>query len=101
MSDPDEGSEPRGDPTGSGGPTDDATEDTTDESADWWAPRWRGQQGRLEVWYATATDTETGTGIWVHGETVARTPGASEAPDTTGDGGNASTYDTRNVVSHG
>ncbi|HVV75273.1 MAG TPA: hypothetical protein VHC43_04490 [Mycobacteriales bacterium] len=34
-------------------------------------PRWRGQRGRLEVWYATATDRETGTGVWVHHERVA------------------------------
>lgn len=34
------------------------------------APRWRGQPGRLEVWYATFT-TDTGDGLWVHYETVA------------------------------
>ena len=42
-------------------------------SSTWWARRWRGQPGRLEVWYATMTDRETGTGVWVHGETVAPT----------------------------
>jgi hypothetical protein len=35
------------------------------------APRWRGQPGRLEVWYATATDAATGTGLWLHHEVVA------------------------------
>ncbi len=40
------------------------------------APRWRGQPGRLEVWYATATDEATGTGVWVHHEIVAPDDGA-------------------------
>ena len=39
------------------------------------APRWRGQRGRLEVWYATATDGATGTGMWVHHERIAPTEG--------------------------
>jgi hypothetical protein len=39
------------------------------------APRWRGQRGRLEVWYATATDRATGTGVWVHHERIAPTDG--------------------------
>lgn len=39
-------------------------------------PRWRGQAGRLEVWYATFTDDATGTGGWVHLELVAPTDGA-------------------------
>lgn len=38
-------------------------------------PRWRGQAGRLEVHYLTATDQATGTGLWVHHETVAPTDG--------------------------
>lgn len=38
-------------------------------------PRWRGQRGRLEVWYATATDRRTGAGIWVHHERIAPTEG--------------------------
>jgi hypothetical protein len=38
-----------------------------------WAPRWRGQPGRLEVWYATVTDAATGTGFWVHHEVVSPT----------------------------
>lgn len=35
-------------------------------------PRWRGQRGRIEVWYATATCAE-GTGYWIHHETVSPT----------------------------
>jgi len=38
-------------------------------------PRWRGQHGRLEVHYLTATDEATGTGLWVHHETVAPVEG--------------------------
>jgi len=37
--------------------------------------RWDGRPGRLEVWYATATDAATGTGLWVHHEVVAPTDG--------------------------
>src|SRR5690348_16917477 len=33
--------------------------------------RWRGQPGRLEVWYSSLTDPATGTGIWIHHEVVA------------------------------
>jgi hypothetical protein len=44
-----------------------------DAGQQWWARRWRGQPGRLEVWYATLTDAATGAGLWVHGETVAPT----------------------------
>jgi len=40
-------------------------------SLKWWTRRGHGRPGRLEVWYATMTDRETGTGVWVHGETVA------------------------------
>jgi hypothetical protein len=40
-----------------------------------WRPRWNGQAGRLEVWYATLTDATTGAGFWVHGETVAPSSG--------------------------
>jgi autotransporter translocation and assembly factor TamB len=32
--------------------------------------RWRGQAGRLEVWYTTLTDPVTGTGAWIHHELV-------------------------------
>ncbi len=38
-------------------------------------PRWRGQRDRLEVWYATATDSATGSGYWIHGEVVSPTSG--------------------------
>jgi hypothetical protein len=39
------------------------------------SPRWRGQPGRLEVWYATATDAATGLGLWLHYELVAPVTG--------------------------
>ena len=39
--------------------------------------RWRGQPGRLEVWYLTATEPRTGTGLWLHHEVVAPTDGAA------------------------
>jgi hypothetical protein len=38
-------------------------------------PRWRGQPGRLEVWYSTLTDPDTGTGLWLHHEMVAPADG--------------------------
>lgn len=38
--------------------------------------RWRGQPGRLEVWYATLTDPRSGCGLWVHHELVAPVAGA-------------------------
>jgi hypothetical protein len=38
-------------------------------------PRWRGEAGRLEVWYATLSDPRTRAGLWIHGETVAPTHG--------------------------
>lgn len=43
-------------------------------------PRWRGQPGRLEVWYLTATDPATGTGLWLHHEVVAPTDGGDPHP---------------------
>jgi hypothetical protein len=39
------------------------------------APRWRGETGRLEIWYATLSDPLTHAGLWVHCETVAPTSG--------------------------
>ncbi|MFC4946348.1 hypothetical protein [Pseudonocardia sp. GCM10023141] len=39
--------------------------------ADVHTSRWRGQPGRLEVWYSTFTDPATGTGVWIHHELVA------------------------------
>jgi hypothetical protein len=39
--------------------------------------RWRGQAGRLEVWYTTLTDPATGTGVWVHHELVAPSDGGA------------------------
>ena len=35
------------------------------------APRWRGQPGRLEVWYATLN------GLWIHAEVVSPTDGGA------------------------
>ncbi len=40
------------------------------------ASRWRGQSGRLEVWYTSITDPVTGAGIWLHHELVAPTDGS-------------------------
>ncbi|MCX5233253.1 hypothetical protein [Streptomyces sp. NBC_00233] len=39
------------------------------------ASRWKGEAGRTEVWYTTATDLETGTGLWLHHELVAPADG--------------------------
>jgi hypothetical protein len=39
--------------------------------------RWDGTPGRLEVWYATATDRATGAGLWWHHELVADPSGAA------------------------
>jgi len=44
---------------------------------DLYAARWRGQPGRLEVWYATLTDPDSGLGLWIHHELVARTDGST------------------------
>src|SRR5690242_20437095 len=38
------------------------------------ASRWRGQRGRLEVWYASATDRPSGDGIWLQGDSVSTGP---------------------------
>ncbi|WP_079125724.1 hypothetical protein [Streptomyces sp. ERV7] len=40
------------------------------------APRWKGEPGRTEVWYTTATDPATGDGLWLHHELVAPTDGS-------------------------
>jgi hypothetical protein len=48
-----------------------------DEAGTLGAPRWRGERGRLEVWYLTFTDPASGWAGWIHGETVAPT-GAAE-----------------------
>jgi hypothetical protein len=39
-------------------------------------PLWRGQPGRLEVWYATMSDPVTRAGLWLHHETVAPVSGS-------------------------
>ena len=46
-----------------------------------WGARWRGQAGRLEVWYATFTDAASGDGLWLHHEHVA--PTGTGTPSTT------------------
>jgi hypothetical protein len=43
------------------------------------SPRWRGNSGRLEVWYATLSDPVTRAGLWIHCETVAPLRGAPYA----------------------
>ncbi|MEU9298524.1 hypothetical protein [Streptomyces sp. NPDC048266] len=40
------------------------------------ASRWKGESGRTEVWYTTATDPGTGTGVWLHHELVAPADGS-------------------------
>lgn len=45
--------------------------------SDLYAPRWRGQSGRLEVWYSSLTDPGTGLGLWIHHELVASTDGSA------------------------
>jgi hypothetical protein len=39
------------------------------------AERWKGQSGRLEVFYVTLSDPQTGIGLWVHHELVAPVEG--------------------------
>lgn len=48
------------------------------------APRWRGTAGRVEVWYATLTDPATGSGLWIHHETVAPTADRHAEPHAHG-----------------
>jgi hypothetical protein len=50
-----------------------------DETRSAAAPRWRGQPGRLEVFYATLSDPLTRAGLWIHCETVAPTRGPAYA----------------------
>ncbi len=50
-------------------------------SATIWAPRWKGQPGRLEVWYGTFTDASSGDGLWLHHEQVSPVDGSP--PHTT------------------
>jgi hypothetical protein len=47
------------------------------ESGTFTAPRWSGEPGRTEVWYTTATDPATGTGLWLHHEVVAPADGSA------------------------
>ncbi|MES9538452.1 hypothetical protein [Actinomadura sp. NPDC000600] len=47
--------------------------------------RWRGQAGRLEVWYTTLTDPATGTGVWIHHELGAPAKHAPTGDGPTGD----------------
>jgi hypothetical protein len=42
-------------------------------------PCWSGAPGRLEVWYATFTDPDTGEGFWLHHEVLVRLDGTAEA----------------------
>jgi hypothetical protein len=44
------------------------------------APRWRGEAGRLEVWYATLSDPVTRAGLWLHYETVSPTSTTAQEP---------------------
>lgn len=43
-------------------------------------PQWRGQPGRMEVWYVTATEPD-GSGWWFHHEMVAPTDGTAGGPN--------------------
>jgi hypothetical protein len=52
---------------------------STDSTHNTLAMRWRRQRGRLEVWYATISDPDTGIGLWIHNELVSPTV-ASELP---------------------
>jgi hypothetical protein len=54
-----------------GGPGDGARPD----GAETLAQRWRGQMGRLEVWYVTLSDPPTGLGAWIHHELVSPVSG--------------------------
>lgn len=43
------------------------------------SPKWRGEPGRVETWYATFTDARTGDGYWLHAETLATADGSATA----------------------
>lgn len=47
------------------------------DAADLMRSCWRGERGRLEVWYTTLTDPATGTGLWLHHELVAPADGSA------------------------
>ncbi|MFJ3923273.1 hypothetical protein [Streptomyces sp. NPDC090022] len=64
---------PRHGERGRGPVRDPRAEDTTGALA----PRWAGEPGRTEVWYTTATDPATGSGIWLHHELVSPADGAA------------------------
>jgi hypothetical protein len=53
------------------------TDDTNKARTAMFRPRWRGEPGRLEVWYTTLTDPATGTGVWIHHELVAPSDGGT------------------------
>lgn len=42
-------------------------------------PRWQGEPGRMEAWYATLTAARTGEGVWLHHELRADLRGRAEA----------------------
>ncbi|MEU6763959.1 hypothetical protein ABZ916_15720 [Streptomyces sp. NPDC046853] len=46
-----------------------------EDGAELMRPRWKGEAGRTEVWYTTATDPATGSGLWLHHELVAPADG--------------------------
>ena len=48
-----------------------------DRRVDVISPRWRGQPGRLEVWYVTVSDPTSHTGFWLHQELVAPVEGGA------------------------
>lgn len=43
-------------------------------------PKWSGEPGRTEVWYATLTEPQSGTGLWVHCEMVSPTLARGAGP---------------------
>jgi hypothetical protein len=57
--------------------TDAASRSRSGASTDTISPRWRGQPGRLEVWYVTASDPVTHNGFWLHQELVSPLSGGA------------------------